>query len=73
MRRIELGLLVLTLSGVGVITGLPVQAAQPTHCESNVGSPSDLNELKHGLLQGYLDPETLPDSFKLLAPPPAPG
>lgn len=73
MRRIELGLLVLALFGLGGITGLPAQAAQPTYCESNVGSPSDLKELKHGLLQGYLDPKTLPDSLKLLAPPPAPG
>ena len=73
MRRIELGLLVLALFGLGGVTGLPAQAAQPTYCESNVGSPSDLKELKHGLLQGYLDPKTLPDSLKLLAPPPAPG
>ena len=73
MRRIELGLLVLALFGLGGVAGLPAQAAQPTYCESNVGSPSDLKELKHGLLQGYLDPKTLPDSLKLLAPPPAPG
>ena len=73
MRRIELGLLVLALFGLGGITGLPAQAAQPTYCESNAGSPSDLKELKHGLLQGYLDPKTLPDSLKLLAHPPAPG
>jgi acid phosphatase (class A) len=55
------------------VNGLPAQAEQPTYCESNVGSPNDLKELKHGLLQGYLDPKTLPDSLKLLAPPPVPG
>ena len=73
MRRIGLGVLVLALLGLGGVTRLPAQAAQPTYCESNVGSPSDLKALKHGLLQGYLDPETLPDSLKLLAPPPAAG
>ena len=46
MRRIELGLLVLALFGLGGITGLPAQAAQPTYCESNAGSPSDLRFLE---------------------------
>ena len=73
MRRIELGLLVLAVFGLGGVTGLPAQASQPTDCESNVGSPSDLRELKHGILQGYLDPEPLPDSLKLPAPAPGPG
>ena len=73
MHRIELGLLVIALFGLGGVNGLPAQAEQPTYCESNVGSPNDLKELKHGLLQGYLDLNTLPDSLKLLAPPPAPG
>ena len=53
MRRIELGLL-LVLLGVGGSLGPTVQAAETTYCESNVGSPSDLEELKHGLVQGYL-------------------
>jgi acid phosphatase (class A) len=73
MRRIELGLLVIALFGLGGVNGFPAQAERPTYCESNVGSPNDLNELKHGLLQGYLDLNTLPDSLKLLAPPPEPG
>ena len=74
MRRIELGLSILALVAVvGWPMALPVHAADPTYCESNVGSPSDLKELRHGLLQGYLTPDTLPDSLKLLAPPPEPG
>jgi len=74
MRRIELGLSILALVAiVGWPATLPVHAAEPTHCESNVGSPNDLKELRHGLLQGYLTPDTLPDSLKLLAPPPEPG
>lgn len=73
MRRIELGLLVLALFGLGGVRGLPGQTSQPIYCESNVGSPSDLTELKQGLLQGHLDSKTLPESLKLLAPPPVPG
>ena len=66
--------LVLLLIGAGLAVVGPVEAGELTsYCESNVGSPSDLKELKHGLVQGYLAPETLPDSLKLLAPPPAPG
>jgi len=74
MRRFEITLLMLALLGGGLPLGQPVQAAEPApHCESNLGSPSDLEELKHGLVQGYLAQDTFPDSLKLLAPPPAPG
>ena len=74
MPRLETSLLILALLGGGLPLGGPVQAADaPSHCESNVGSPSDLKELKHGLVQGYLAQDTLPDSLELLAPPPAPG
>ena len=66
--------MILLLIGAGLAVGGPVEAGELTsYGESNVGSPSDLKELKHGLVQGYLAPETLLDSLKLLAPPPAPG
>ena len=74
MLQTRISRLILLLIGAGLAVVGPVEAGELTsYCESNVGSPSDLKELKHGLLQGYLAPEALPDSLKLLAPPPAPG
>lgn len=74
MRRFEISLLILALLGGGLSFGGPVQAAEPpSHCESNVGSPPVLKELKRGLLEGYLAQDARPDSLKLLDPPPSPG
>ena len=74
MLQTKISRLILLLIGAGLAVVGPVEAGELTSsCESNVGSPSDLKGLKHGLVQGYLAPETLPDSLKLLAPPPAPG
>tara|TARA_B100001142_G_scaffold200649_1_gene199203 strand:- start:160 stop:1020 length:861 start_codon:yes stop_codon:yes gene_type:complete len=74
MLQTRISRLILLLIGAGLAVVGPVEAGELTsYCESNVGSPNDLKELKHGLLQGYLAPETLPDSLKLLTPPPAPG
>ena len=74
MLQTRISRLILLLIGAGLAVVGPVEAGELTsYCESNVGSPSDLKELKHGLVQGYLAPETLPDSLKLLTPPPAPG
>ena len=74
MLHLRFSRLVLLLVGAGLAVVGPVEADELTsYCESNVGSPRDLKELKHRLLQGYLAPEALPDSLKLLAPPPAPG
>ena len=41
-------------------------AAELEHCESNVGSPDNLKELKHGLVEGYLPSSSLPNSLELL-------
>tara|TARA_Y100000589_G_C27095967_1_gene605941 strand:- start:339 stop:1082 length:744 start_codon:yes stop_codon:yes gene_type:complete len=38
-----------------------------------VGSPANLKTIKHGLLEGYLAPDAVPDSLKLLPPPPSQG
>ena len=74
MLQTRISRLILLLIGAGLAVVGPVEAGEvSSYCESNVGSPNDLKELKHGLLQGYLAPETLPDSLKLLTPPPAPG
>ena len=74
MHRLEISLLMLALLCGGLPLGGSAQAAEaPPHCESNVGSPPVLKELKRGLLEGYLAQEARPDSLKLLDPPPTPG
>ena len=52
------------------LLGAPAAAEPAQHCESNVGSPDNLKELKHGLVEGYLPPNSLPNSLELLSPPP---
>lgn len=39
----------------------------------NASTPAGVRELRPGILQGYLSPKTLPDSFALLPPPPEAG
>ena len=64
MPRLEISLLILALLGGGLPLGGPVQAAEPApHCESNVGSPPVLKELKRGLLEGYLAQDARRDSL----------
>ena len=53
------------IAGISV-SGLPAGAQAPTYCEPDVGSPENLKTVKHGLLEGYLAPESVPDSLKLL-------
>ena len=38
-----------------------------------MGSPDTLKELKHGLVEGYLPPSSLPNSLELLPAPPQSG
>ena len=49
-------------------------AESVTDCESTIGSPPDLKEIQAGSLKGYMEgylkPDALPDSLKLLAAPP---
>lgn len=58
---------------IGLLVGVPAVAAPTSSCEESAGSPSDLKEVRPGLLQGYLAMEALPDSLKLLTAPPKPG
>ena len=51
----------------------PAFAEPAQHCESNIGSPANLKELKHGLVEGYLPPSSLPNSLELLPAPPKAG
>jgi len=51
----------------------PAFAEPAQHCESNIGSPANLKELKHGLVEGYLPPSALPNSLELLPAPPKAG
>ena len=60
------------LAGISV-SALPAGAQTPTYCEPDVGSPANLKTIKHGLLEGYLPPASVPDSLKLLPPPPQQG
>ena len=60
------------LAGIGV-SALPAGAQTPTYCEPDVGSPANLKTIKHGLLEGYLPPDSVPDSLRLLPPPPGKG
>lgn len=53
--------------------GLPARAQTPTHCVPDVGSPANLSTIKHGLLEGYLASDSVPDSLKLLPAHPMQG
>ena len=70
MQRIGIGCTALALS-TSLVTGSPVHAQSNSDCDQQAGSPASVPELKHGLLQGYLN-KALPDSMLLLdGPPPA--
>lgn len=58
---------------LGFLVGVPAVANPASPCDSSVGSPSDIKELRPGILQGYLEPKALPDSLKLLPAPPKTG
>ena len=65
-------------ASVGLIAGISVSALPagvktPTYCEPDVGSSANLKTIKPGLLEGYLPPASVPDSLKLLPPPPQQG
>jgi len=42
-------------------------------CTTVPSSPEPVEEIRHGILKGYLDAEDYPDSLALLPPPPAEG
>jgi len=63
----------LAIAATITLLGGPAAAEPAQHCESNVGSPDTLKELKHGLVEGYLPPSSLPNSLELLPAPPKPG
>ena len=63
----------LAIAATITLLGGPAAAEPAQHCESNVGSPDTLKELKHGLVEGYLPPSSLPNSLELLPAPPRSG
>lgn len=63
----------LAIAATITLWGGPAAAEPAQHCESNVGSPDTLKELKHGLVEGYLPPSSLPNSLELLPAPPQSG
>ena len=74
MRRLASSFLMLSLlaGAMGFPPGAKAAEAT-THCESNIGSPADLKVSERGLMPGYLEPASLPDSLTLAAPPPTEG
>ena len=69
---------VFSCAAAGLVAGIsvaapPAGAQTTTYCEPDVGSPANLKTIKHGLLEGYLPPESVPDSLRLLPPPPSQG
>ena len=50
----------LAIAATITLLGGPAAAEPAQHCESNVGSPDTLKELKHGLVEGYLPPARFP-------------
>ena len=61
----------LVIAATIALWGGPAAAEPLQHCESNIGSPDNLKALKHGLVEGYLPPNSLPNSLELLPAPPA--
>jgi acid phosphatase (class A) len=63
------GVLALSLS-----TSCVTQNAAPARVRTRLGTIPEFHpELGLGALQGYLDPQALPNSLALIPPPPAPG
>ena len=60
------------IAGISV-AGLPAGAQTPTYCEPDIGSPANLKTIKHGLLEGYLASDAVPNSLRLLPPHPKQG
>ena len=70
MATTRLASMMLAIAATIMLMGEPAAAEPAQHCESNVGSPDNLKELKYGLLEGYLPPSSLPNSLELLPAPP---
>lgn len=74
MRLRSISLLTLALIGAALAPAGPVEAREKTtFCESNVGSPKNLKELKHGLIEGYLGKNDWPNALEVLEAPPKQG
>ena len=59
-----------SLVALGLVGVLLVAGCEPGGKQSD---PAAVKEIHHGLLEGYLSPEDLPNSLELLPPPPAEG
>jgi hypothetical protein len=74
MHPFRISLVACSLAMVTTFLGSSASAESSTDCELGSGSPTDLKEIQagshKGLLKGYLEPDSLPDSLKLLAAPP---
>lgn len=54
-------------------TARPATAEPSTYCKPDIGSAETLQTLKHGLLEGYLATDAVPDSLRLLPAHPEKG
>ena len=74
MHPFRISLVACSLAMVTTFLGSSAFAGSSTDCEIVSGSPTDLKEIQagshKGLLNGYLEPDSLPDSLKLLVDPP---
>ena len=74
MHPFRISLVACSLAMVTTFLGSSAFAESSTDCELGSCSPTVLNEIQagsqKGLLKGYLEPDSLPDSLKLLAAPP---
>jgi acid phosphatase (class A) len=73
-RRTPLNLLLVGVLALSLFSGCSTQNADTSPARTKLGSvPEFRPELRLGALQGYLDPEALPNSLALIPRPPAPG
>ena len=74
MHPFRISLVACSLAMVTTFLGSSASAESSIDCELGSGSPTDLKEIQagshKGLLKGYLEHDSLPDSLKLLAAPP---
>ena len=73
MGRHAISSIAFALSAGLCTTARPARAEPSTYCEPDTGSPETLQTLKHGLLEGYLATDAVPDSLRLLPAHPEKG
>ena len=73
MGRHAISSIAFALSAGLCTTARPARAEPSTYCEPDTGSPETLQTLQHGLLEGYLATDAVPDSLRLLPAHPEKG